>query len=66
MDNTTIQAPPDGDVILSSRYVAALITLTIISVTVVWLRVLTRRFVSRNLGWDDWIMLLASVSTSYF
>lgn len=53
--------PPEGDVVLSNRYIAAIIVMTALAVLVAWLRMYTRIFVSRNTGWDDWTMFAASV-----
>ena len=49
------------DVVLSNHYITAIAVLTIIAVSTVWLRIYCRLFVSHNIGWDDWAMLVASV-----
>ena len=46
-------------------YMAAIITLTVVSVLIAWLRVYTRVFISRNPGWDDWVMLISTVSSAH-
>lgn len=53
--------PLQKDVVLSKHYIAAIAVLTVLSVSIVWLRMYSRIFVSRNLGWDDWTMFVASV-----
>ena len=53
--------PLQKDVILSKHYIAAISVLTVLSVSIVWLRMYSRIFVSRNLWWDDWTMFAASV-----
>ena len=58
---TTLAPPPDGDVILSNRFVAGIVVMTVFAVLIAWLRMYTRIFVSRNAGWDDWTMFAASV-----
>jgi len=40
---------------------AGIIVITIIAVSIAWLRLYIRAFVSRNLWWDDWTMFVASV-----
>ena len=50
------------NVIMSDRYTAAIAVLTVIAVSIAWLRVYTRTFVSHNTGWDDATMLAASVN----
>lgn len=53
--------PLPKDVVLSKHYIAAISVLTVFSVSIVWLRMYSRMFVSRNLWWDDWTMFAASV-----
>ena len=53
--------PPDGDIVLSERYIAGIAVMTVMAFLVAWLRMYTRVFVSRHIGWDDWIMFAASV-----
>lgn len=43
--------------------VALLIVLTVISTIIVMLRIYSRLFVRRGLGWDDGMMLVAVVRT---
>ena len=50
---------------MGDRYTAAIAVLTVIAVSITWLRVYTRTFVSHNTGWDDGTMLAASVSTPW-
>ena len=57
-----LQPPPDGDVIRSGRYEGGIIAMTVLAFCVVQLRMYTRIFMSRNTGWDDWIMFAASVN----
>ena len=47
---------------MSDRYTAAIAVLTVIAVSIAWLRLYTRIFVSQNTGLDDVTMLAASVS----
>lgn len=61
MKPTMLTPPPDGDVILSNRYIVAIAVMTFLAVLIAWLRMYTRIFVSRNTGWDDWTMFAASV-----
>ena len=61
MGSPTLGPPHDGDVILSTHYIAVIIVITILAVLIAWLRMYTRIFVSRNAGWDDWTMFTASV-----
>ncbi|KAL8721402.1 MAG: hypothetical protein Q9225_001917 [Loekoesia sp. 1 TL-2023] len=57
------KAPPDGDVDLRGHFMAGIIVMTVIAVSIAWLRLYTRAFVSRNLWWDDWTMFAASLIT---
>ncbi len=61
MEATALAPPPDGDVSLSNRYIAGIAVMTVLAVSIAWLRMYTRIFVSRNTGWDDWTMFAASV-----
>jgi len=61
MSAATSIPPTDGDVILSNRYIGGIIGMTVVAVLIAWLRMYTRIFVSRNTGWDDWTMFVASV-----
>ena len=61
MTALALDLPPDGDHDLRGHYMAGIIVVTIIAVLIVWLRFYIRAFVSCNLWWDDWIMLVASV-----
>ena len=63
MNATSPQAPAGGDVILSYHYIAAITVLTVCAVLTVWLRMYIRIVVSQNVGWDDWTMFAASVTT---
>ncbi|KAG8533587.1 uncharacterized protein KY384_001327 [Bacidia gigantensis] len=56
-----LPVPPDGDVITGPRYMAAMITITVIAVLIAWLRMYVRFFVSHNPGWDDYTMFAASL-----
>ncbi|PVH91859.1 hypothetical protein DM02DRAFT_544973 [Periconia macrospinosa] len=42
---------------------AGIITMTVLSVVIAWLRVYTRIFISRNVWWDDWVMLASTPLT---
>ena len=61
MASPLLTPPPDGDVILSNHYIAGISVMTVLAVLIAWLRMYTRIFVSRNIGWDDWTMFAASV-----
>lgn len=61
MSALVLEAPPDGDHDLRGHYMAGIIVLTIIAVSIAWLRLYVRAFVSHNLWWDDWSMFVASV-----
>lgn len=61
MDSSSLRPPASGDIILSDRYIAAIGVLTVLAVSVAWLRMYTRIFVLHNPGWDDWTMFAASV-----
>lgn len=61
MSSPSLEPSPDKDIILSTHYIAVIIVITILAVLIVWLRMYTRMFVSRNAGWDDWTMFTASV-----
>ncbi|KAL8666377.1 MAG: hypothetical protein Q9168_007492 [Polycauliona sp. 1 TL-2023] len=63
MSTVVLPAPPGGDVDLRAGYMAGIIVMTVVAVAIVWLRMYTRAFVSHNLGWDDWIMFVASLIT---
>ena len=54
--------PPEGDVISGPRYMAAIAATTVVAVLIAWLRMYVRVFMSRNVGWDDYTMFVASVS----
>ena len=56
-----MDTPNQPDIVLSSHYIAAIAVLTALAVSIVWLRMYSRLFVSRNAGWDDWTMFAASV-----
>lgn len=47
---------------MSDRYTAAIAVLTVIAVSIAWLRIHTRTFISHNTGLDDVTMLAASVN----
>jgi hypothetical protein len=51
--------PPDTD--RRHAFMAAIIVFTVIAVLTAWLRVYTRIIISRNVWWDDWVMLIGSV-----
>lgn len=51
---------PDHD--YRHAYMAAIIAMTVIAVLLAWLRIYTRMYISRNVWWDDWVMLIATVS----
>jgi len=61
MSALVLEAPPDGDYDLRGHYMAGIIVITTIAVSIAWLRLYIRAFVSRNLWWDDWTMFVASV-----
>jgi len=61
MSAATSIPPTDGDVILSNHYIGGITGMTVVAVLIAWLRMYTRIFVSRNTGWDDWTMFVASV-----
>lgn len=44
-------------------YMAAIIATTVVAVLIAWLRMYTRIYVSRNAWWDDWVMLIATMSS---
>ena len=62
MKSICLGSPANGDVIMSDRYTAAIAVLTVIAVSIAWLRIYTRIFVSHNTGLDDGTMLAASVT----
>ena len=47
---------------MSDRYTAAIAVLTVISVSIAWLRIYKRIFVGHNTGLDDGTILAASVN----
>lgn len=61
MNALILEAPPDGDQDLRGHYMAGIIVITIIAVSIAWLRLYVRVLVSHNLWWDDWTMFVASV-----
>ena len=61
MESSNLRPPASGDIVLSDRYIAAIAVLTVLAVSIAWLRMYTRIFVSHNPGWDDWTMFAASV-----
>ena len=63
MDVMSLKPPSEKDTILSNRYIAGIVVLTVLAVSIAWLRMYVRIFVSRNLGWDDVTMFGASVSS---
>ncbi|KAL8711956.1 MAG: hypothetical protein Q9220_003652 [cf. Caloplaca sp. 1 TL-2023] len=63
MSTTALQPPPDGDVDYRGRFMAGIIVMTVIAVSIAWLRMFTRQAISHNLWWDDWIMFAASLVT---
>lgn len=61
--SATEQHPIPEDVDHRYAYMAGIITITVISVLIVWLRMYTRLYISRNAWWDDWIMFASTVSS---
>lgn len=62
MEKQSIQSvPPDYD--YRHAYMASIIVMTVTAVLLAWLRIYTRIYISRNIWWDDWVMLIATVST---
>lgn len=55
-------SPANGDIVMSDRYTAAIAVLTVISVSIAWLRIYKRIFVNHNTGLDDGTILAASVN----
>ncbi|KAF2113572.1 hypothetical protein BDV96DRAFT_601066 [Lophiotrema nucula] len=53
--------PPDTD--HRHGFMTAIITVTVLSVVIAWLRMYTRIFLSQNAWWDDYIMFAASFLT---
>ena len=62
MESRSLGSPASGDVVASDHHIAAIAILTVLAVSIAWLRLYTRIFVSHNPGWDDWTMFAASVS----
>lgn len=62
MNELPLEAPPGGDVILSTRYIIGIAIITALAALIVCLRMYVRAALSRSIGWDDWIMVVASVS----
>ena len=65
MKSICLGSPANGDVIVSDRYTAAIAVLTVIAVSIAWLRIYTRIFVRHNTGLDDGTMLAASVNVAW-
>lgn len=61
MDYVMLSPPSEGDIVLSSHYIAAIVVMTVVAVLISWSRMYTRMVLSRNTGWDDWTMFAASV-----
>ncbi|KAF1949508.1 hypothetical protein CC80DRAFT_555232 [Byssothecium circinans] len=57
------ESAPPKDVDLRHLYMGIIIAVTVVSIVIAWLRVYTRVFISRNPGWDDWIMLMSTPIT---
>ncbi|MCJ1430928.1 hypothetical protein MMC27_000278, partial [Xylographa pallens] len=57
MDKGTV--PPDGDVSMGTGILATTIIVTILADTVVALRFIVRKWIVKNIGWDDWCILCA-------
>ena len=53
--------PPDVD--HRFEYMGGIIAITVVSCMIVWVRMYTRLVISRNAGWDDWIMFASTVSS---
>lgn len=53
--------PPEGDQDRRATLLAVVIPMTLLSTATVLLRVYTRRKVLHNLGWDDYIVIIAQV-----
>ena len=49
--------PSDGDVSMGSGILATTIIVTILADTVVALRFIVRKWIVKNIGWDDWCIL---------
>ena len=65
MKSICLGSPANGDIIMSDRYTAVIAVLTVIAVSIAWLRIHKRIFVSRNTGLDDGTMLAASVNIAW-
>lgn len=59
--NVTLLPPTDGDHDRSPTLVGFTITVISLAIICVTLRMVTRKFLSKNVGWDDWTIVLALV-----
>lgn len=55
--------PPDEN--RGSVLVGAILGLLIPAILILMLRVYVRAFITRNMGWDDWLMITAAVRASF-
>jgi hypothetical protein len=58
--NSSVPVPLDTD--HRHVYMAAIIATTVLAVFTAWVRLYTRFYISKNIWWDDWVMLIATVS----
>ena len=58
---TFLPIPPDGDVNKGPRLIILDSIELSLSVTAVALRLITRKFLSKFVGWDDWTIVIACV-----
>lgn len=59
---TELSPPPDGNQNRTGVILAMVIACQTITSTVVGLRMFTRTFLAKCVGWDDWTILAALVS----
>ena len=59
MADRSMTPPPQGDQDKSGGLLATTILVTVISVMLMIFRLLTRIFIVKRVGWDDWTILFA-------
>lgn len=65
MEALFTKPPAGGDKNYGPRYMTGVIVITVLAFLVVLLRMYVRIFINGRVGWDDWIMFGASVSTPF-
>ena len=60
---SSTDAPPEGDISKGPAFIIALCVVVTVTLIVVILRCSVRLWITKNVWWDDWTIILAMVSS---